>query len=121
LSNIAITNSIILVDDERDVVELFREALIASGFKVSAFTDPLAALDHVQKNPDKFNLLVSDFSMKKLNGCDLAIRIKEMNDKIKVILISAYENIEGNTLNFELLQKPIPLQLLIEKVNSYVK
>ena len=59
--------------------------------------------------------------MKKLNSCELANSIKEMNDKIKVIVISAYENIEGNTLNLELLQKPIPLQLLIEKVNSYIK
>ena len=59
--------------------------------------------------------------MKKLNSCKLAKSIKEMNDKIKVIVISAYENIEGNTLNLELLQKPIRLQLLIEKVNSYIK
>ena len=59
--------------------------------------------------------------MKKLNSCELAKSIKEMNGKIKVIVISAYENIEGNTLNLELLQKPIPLQLLIEKVNSYIK
>ena len=49
--------------------------------------------------------------MKKLNSCELANSIKEMNDKIKVIVISAYENIEGNTLILELLQKPIPLQL----------
>jgi two-component SAPR family response regulator len=59
--------------------------------------------------------------MKKLNSSKLAKSIKVMNDKIKVIVISAYENIEGNTLNLELLQKPIPLQLLIEKVNSYIK
>jgi two-component SAPR family response regulator len=59
--------------------------------------------------------------MKKLNSCKLAKSIKEMNDKIKVIVVSPYENIEGNTLNLELLQKPIRLQLLIEKVNSYIK
>jgi two-component SAPR family response regulator len=59
--------------------------------------------------------------MKKLNSCKLAKSIKEMNDKIKVIVVSPYENIQGNTLNLELLQKPIRLQLLIEKVNSYIK
>src|SRR5215208_5832615 len=79
--------SIIVVDDERDVVELFRDALIASGYNVSSFTDPITALDQVQKNPEKYNLLVSDYSMKKLNGFDLAIRVKEVNDKIKVIII----------------------------------
>ena len=59
--------------------------------------------------------------MKKLNSCKLAKSIKEMNDKIKVIVVSPYENIEGNTLNLELLENPIRLQLLIEKVNSYIK
>ena len=49
--------------------------------------------------------------MKKLNSCELANSIKEMNDKIKVIVISAYENIEGNTLNLELLQKPISIKV----------
>lgn len=62
-------------------------ALVASDYKVSAFTDPIAALALIQKNLEKYNLLVSDFSMKTSNGCDLAIRIKELNDKIKVILL----------------------------------
>jgi two-component SAPR family response regulator len=50
----------------------------------------------------------------------LAIRVKEVNDKIKVIIISAYENIDGNLFNFELLQKPILLQVFLAKVNSYL-
>lgn len=41
--------------------------------------------------------------MNTLKGYDLAIRIKELNDKIKVILISAYK-ISKNPLNVELLQ-----------------
>jgi DNA-binding NtrC family response regulator len=112
--------SIIVVDDERDVVDLFRDALIASGYNVSSFTDPITALDQVQKNPEMYNLLVSDYSMKKLNGFDLAIRVKKVNDKIKVIIISAYENIDGNLFNFELLQKPILLQAFLAKVNRYL-
>lgn len=45
--------------------------------------------------------------MKQLNGFNLGLRIKESIYKIKVILIGAHEYIEGNSLNFELLQKPI--------------
>ena len=65
--------------------------------------------------------MITDFSMNKLNGCKLGIKVKELNDKIKVLLISANVNIECNKLNFELLNKPIPIQTLIDKVNENVK
>jgi two-component SAPR family response regulator len=58
--------------------------------------------------------------MKKFNGFDLAIRVKEVNDKIKVIIISAYENMDGNLFSFELLQKPILLQVFLAQVNRYI-
>lgn len=118
---IAITKSIVVVDDEPDVVELFRDALSSYGYDVEAFTDPLVALDHIRRNPKQYNLLITDFSMSKLNGCALGIKVKELNDKIKVLLISAYENIECSILNYEMLNKPIPIQTLIDKVNRYMK
>ena len=65
-------------------------------------------------------MLVCYFDMKQWNGCNLGIKIKESTYKIKVILIIALEYIEDNSLNFELLQKPIPLKLLIKKVNNYL-
>jgi hypothetical protein len=56
-----------------------------------------------------------------LNGCELGIKVQELNNNIKVIIISACENIEGNFRNFELLNKPISIPNLIAKVRSYVK
>lgn len=66
-------------------------------------------------------MLITDFSMRKLNGCKLGIKVKELNDKIKVLLITAHENIECDKLNFEILNKPILIQTLIDKVNENVK
>lgn len=123
LSSIAITKSnvIVVVDDERDVVELFSEALKTKGYNVISFTDPKMALKHIETNPHKCSLLITDYRMTGLNGCELGIKVKELNNKIKVILISAYENIEDNRLSFELLAKPIQIQKLIKKVMMYVK
>ena len=56
-----------------------------------------------------------------MNGCELGIKVKELNNDIEVIIITAYENIEGNILNFEQLNKPITIQILIKKVNNYLK
>lgn len=52
-------------------------------------------------------MLVYFFDMKQLAGFNFRLRIKESNYKIKVILINAHEFIEGNSINFELFQKPL--------------
>ena len=43
MSTIAITKSIIIVDDEHDLVDLFSDALSSYGYDVSAYTDPILA------------------------------------------------------------------------------
>ena len=55
--------------------------------------------------------------MTYLNGCELGTKVKELNGNIKVILISAYDSIEDNKHNFELLRKPVTLQKLLDIVN----
>lgn len=110
-----------LVDDELDLVNLFSDALSSYGYNVFAFTDPLGALEYIKKNPDKYSLLITDFGMNKMNGCELGIKVKELNNNIQVILITAYESIDGNILNFEHINKLITIQILLEKVNDYLK
>jgi CheY-like chemotaxis protein len=55
LSTIAITKSIIVVDDEHDLVDLFSNALSSYGYDVSAFTDPILALESIKGNPSKYS------------------------------------------------------------------
>ena len=59
--------------------------------------------------------------MPKLNGCELGLKLKDSNNNIKVILISAYENIEDNKLNIKLYHKPIPVKNLIAIVDDQLK
>ena len=66
-------------------------------------------------------MLITDYRMPHLNGYEFALRIKELNKKIKIILISAYNNIKDYKGEFELLKKPIPIQTLIDKVNENIK
>jgi DNA-binding NtrC family response regulator len=113
--------SIVIVDDEEDLCNLFSEVLQKYGYSVLTFVDPLQALVHIQANPNQYCLLISDFRMNKLNGCELGIKVQELNNNIKVIIISACENIQGNFRNFEFLNKPISITNLITKVRSYVK
>jgi CheY-like chemotaxis protein len=108
---------------ESEIWEKDELLTIINGYNVLGFLDPIQALVHIQANPNQHCLLISDFRMNKLNGCELGIKVQELNNNIKVIIISACENIEGNFRNFELLNKPIsiPNLIAIAKVRSYVK
>jgi len=100
LSTVDITKSIIVVDDEHDLVDLFSDALSSNGYNVSDFADPIVALENIKMNPQKYSLLITDFRMNKMNGCELGIKVKKLNHNIQVMLITAYDNIDGNVLNF---------------------
>ena len=96
---------------------MFKVILQENGYSVNTFTNPIVAFEHLLKNPDKYELVISDYRMPYLNGYELATKVKELNENIKVILISAYDSIEDNKLNFELLRKPVTLQKLLDIVN----
>jgi DNA-binding NtrC family response regulator len=110
--------SIIIVDDDPDLIDLFKEILEKNGFKVWGFTHPLIALEFIQKNHKNCNLVISDYIMPQLNGYELGKRIREIDNNIKVILISAYEDRHENNLEFKFIQKPITINNLIETVEE---
>jgi two-component SAPR family response regulator len=58
--------------------------------------------------------------MPEINGCELGTKIKEIDEKIKVIIITAYENIIEDTFNFEVIKKPISTVKLLEVVANNV-
>ena len=84
-------HSIILVDDEEDIVNSVRRWLQADGFKVCGFTDPLQALEYFQNNSNDIDLVLSDIRMRKLDGFELVKRVKAIRPEIKVIFMTALE------------------------------
>jgi DNA-binding NtrC family response regulator len=109
-------SSIVVVDDESDLVFMFKVTLEMNSYNVIGFTNPVEALEYLKKNHDKCALLITDYRMPEINGCELGTKIKEIDDKIKVIIITAYENIIENTFDFELIKKPISTVKLLEVV-----
>jgi len=112
-----LAKAIAVVDDEVDLVNLFAEALQINGYDVCTFTDPLEALSHIENNPNKYCLIISDFKMPNMNGNDLCLKLKELNHDLKVILTSAYADVQY-TEAFQFIRKPIPLSHLLEIVKE---
>ena len=113
------SQSIAIVDDEPDTVQLFEDILEANGYNVTGFTKPLVALEYIKENHDEFDLILSDYKMIPIDGCDLARKIiTELDTKIKVIIITAANDIGDNHLKLQVYFKPIIMNKLIEIVKK---
>lgn len=115
----SVNRSILVVDDEEDIASLLRDYITKIGISVESFTDPVSAYNSFRENPYSFHLVLTDFRMPRLNGIDLANKIREINTTTKIILITAFEVSEiVNRSKFEssrishVLRKPIKLSLL---------
>jgi DNA-binding NtrC family response regulator len=81
-----------IVDDELDIVNLFREYLSGiKGILVFTFTDPVIALEHFISNKYEYFLIISDLKMPRLSGIEFIMKVKEVNPFVRTLLMTAFE------------------------------
>ena len=85
--------SIAVVDDEQDIITLFKAVIQENGYLMIGFINPLFALNYVNNHPTEFGLIILDYRMSPMQGCELANKISTINSKIKMVLITAYNDI----------------------------
>ena len=84
---------ILLVDDEKDILDLFTEYLSSNGFNTISFQNPMEALNYFYQNQSNCSLVITDYKMPQMSGIDLIKKIMETDTadyKIKTIVISAF-------------------------------
>lgn len=115
-----------VVDDEFDVVSLFRDALSEiDGMEVFGFTDSTLAFEHFRMNQSHYTLVLSDYRIPVINGMELLKKIKAMKPSVKTLLISAFD------VNHEIftecdyvdkfIQKPTKIIDLVKEVRSIIQ
>jgi DNA-binding NtrC family response regulator len=113
-----------IIDDESDIVNLFRDALNKiDGLSVFTFTDPMTALEHFKINKGAYALIISDLRMPGINGTDLVHKIKKENPLVRTLLMAAFEVDDNvfeeyvkNNIIDGFLQKPVKLRDLRSEV-----
>jgi PAS domain S-box-containing protein len=84
------TETILLVDDEEDLINLGRERLSRLGYRVQATTDPKEALSLFASDPRAFDLVLTDMTMPGMSGLSLANLIKKIDPTTPIILCSGF-------------------------------
>jgi CheY-like chemotaxis protein len=81
---------ILLVDDEEGVLNFSQTALERLGYHVEGFLDPVLALERLSSNPTVFDLVLTDLTMPRLNGAELAAEVRRIAPGLPVVLASGY-------------------------------
>lgn len=118
--------NILIVDDERPIVESARGILSNLGYSVTGTTDSRQALEKIEKEPGCFDLVLTDMTMPEMNGLDLARRIKSINPKIVVVLCTGFSHRLTKQMwqsagVFDLLMKPLIAGELSMAVDTALK
>ncbi len=107
------SESILFVDDEEYLSSIGKEMLEDYGYSVEALTNPVEALKLFEENPDRFDLLITDFTMPEMTGDKLVDRILELKSQFPVIMCT------GIVLPPEIQQKPGISRIVMKPLDMY--
>ena len=114
--------SVLFVDDEPMLVDLGKRMLEKLGYKVMATNSPLKALEYIQKEPDRFDIVITDLTMPDMHGTQLAAKIKLINHLIPIVLATGFSNLvqtqKANPSGIDaILPKPITMNALSQTLH----
>ena len=87
-------HTILVVDDEEEVLSLAVDILTEAGYTVLSTSDPRQALRLARDHAEPIQLLVTDIVMPLMNGMQLATEVQGFRPDVKILLISAYRTKE---------------------------
>ncbi len=114
---------ILLVDDEKAIAELHKITLEDLGYAITAFTDSEMALKAFHEQPQHFDLVITDQSMPKLPGSELAAALLKIRDDIPIILCTGYSSVISEEQAADLgirkyLMKPVTRKELAQAIRE---
>jgi PAS domain S-box-containing protein len=117
------TEHILLVDDEKPIVDMEKMMLERLGYHITTFTSSLDALSGFINDPDGFDLIITDMNMPNANGMQLSEQINAIRSDIPVIICTGFSerinNKKAEALGIRgVLMKPSGMKDLAQKVRE---
>ena len=81
---------ILLVDDEKTIIEMEQNMLERLGYKVTSRSSSIEALEAFRAAPDKFDLIITDMAMPKMPGDKLSAELTKIRPNIPVLLCTGF-------------------------------
>ncbi|MBU2628557.1 MAG: response regulator, partial [Proteobacteria bacterium] len=118
--------TVLLVDDERGVIEVCSEMLETLGYQVKAASSGSEAIDVLKNENSQIDLVILDMVMPRMNGQETFDKIRRLDPQMKVLISSGYNReskiekmMEKGCNGFIL--KPFDVATLSEKLKKVFK
>ncbi len=118
------TEKVLIVDDEKDFLEIIAERLSMRGMDVSTANSADDALRLVEEEP--YDVVIMDFMMPAVDGFKALKLLKQKQPEIQIILLTGnvpeQKHIEAKRLGaLDVIEKPPDLKALIQKIKKAKK
>ncbi len=112
---------ILVIDNERGLCRMLEAILTDTGFRVTAFTDPVEATSFFQ--PGCCSMVITDVRMPEMDGLEVLKIIKQKDEETPVIMITGYATVEMSIHAlrngaFDILTKPFEPAELLQRVRN---
>ena len=117
------TEHILLVDDEKAIIEMLKNMLERLGYKVTSCSSSIKALEVFRAGPDKFDLVITDMQMPNMPGDKLSAQLNRIRTDIPILLCTGFSETmsEENAMSLGIkgfLLKPIVMKGLANKIRE---
>ncbi len=116
---------VLFVDDEQMLVDLGKMMLEKIGYEALAVKSLRNALEILKKNPDGFDIVITDLTMPEIQGIELAEQIKSIRPNLPVVLVTGFSDItttaKANASCIDaVLPKPLSINALAITLQKFI-
>ncbi|WP_136805168.1 ATP-binding protein [Desulfosediminicola flagellatus] len=115
--------TILLIDDEEDVLHMHRDLLETFGYTVEAYDNSHDALRNFFEAPDRYHLVITDLTMPGMTGEQLGAEILATDRNIPVIVVSGFSGAMNRSKFIEkgysdFIQKPVDVHEFLHRIRE---
>ncbi|MDH5485652.1 MAG: ATP-binding protein, partial [Gammaproteobacteria bacterium] len=116
---------LLIIDDETAITKLLHEVFEQHNYAVTSFNEPNEALAYFKRDPDNFDLVITDQSMPNLTGKELVLEALKTRPGIPIIMCSGYSAMINEASALELgismyMEKPLQIDKLLDAVAQLI-
>lgn len=121
------TGYVLLVEDEERVRDMLLQMIDRLGYQAHACEDGDVAVDHLRENPERYDLIISDYTMPRMNGAEMAKELEGDFPDLPIIMLSGYskrrlKNVMAENQSIKaVLRKPVKRDVLSKHIHTVLQ